>query len=184
MKTFTKITSIFLLTLGLSVQLAQAQSDTASSAQNVYVELLGPGITFSGNYDSRFSKRQDGLGGRVGIGYASDSDFSIFSIPLQVNYLLGNKGKYFEMGLGATYVNFSGSDTYAFLGESSTYFYTDNSSRRYRESTVLGTTTFGYRSQPVNGGFNFRGSINPVFNSNGFYPFFFGVSFGYTFKNK
>lgn len=184
MKTLIKITLIIFLSSGLWSNSAKAQGDTTSRAQNVYVELFGPGITFSANYDSRFSKRQDGFGGRAGLGYASDSDFSIFSIPLQVNYLLGNKGKYFEMGLGATYVNFSGSDTYAFLGESSTYFYTDNSASRYKESTVLGTTTFGYRSQPVNGGFNFRGSINPVFNSNGFYPFFFGVSFGYTFKNK
>jgi hypothetical protein len=41
--------------------------------------------------------------------------------------------------------------------------------------------TFGYRYQPVNGGFNFRAGINPIFNSSAFIPYFAGISFGYTF---
>lgn len=183
MTNFTIVT-ILLLSFCTLFNSAKAQSDTTKRAQNVYLELLGPGLTFSANYDARFSKRQDGLGGRVGLGYASDNDFSILSIPLQVNYLLGRKGKYLELGLGATFASYSGEDSFSFLGKNSIYTYNNSSSSRHRQSTVLGTTTVGYRSQPVNGGFNFRASINPVFNSGGFNPFFFGLSFGYTFKNK
>jgi hypothetical protein len=90
-------------------------------------------------------------------------------VPLQLNYLLGKNDKYFEIGAGATYASFnSGSD---FLGFKST----PSSS-----SQLFGTMTFGYRYQPVDGGFNFRASFNPIIYSSNFTPFF-GISFGYTF---
>lgn len=161
------IMTVLLLSI-LSVSHTKAQTDVDSRAQNVYVELGGPGLLFSANYDTRFGNRRDGFGGRVGAGYVSASSNSFFSLPVQANYLLGKRGKYFEIGLGATYLSSKDGNENDFLSFDNT-------------STVLGTMTFGYRYQPVNGGFNFRASINPVFNSSTFVPYFAGISFGYTF---
>ena len=147
-------------------------------AQNFYVELLGPGITFSANYDTRFSKKRDGLGGRIGVGYFADNDYSIASYPIQLNYLLGKKGKYFEIGAGATFVTLKDKQRSFSSGN---YYYTDSGFGDFDDSGTIGTLTFGYRYQPVDGGFTFRGSFNPMFNSSQFLPYF-GISLGYTFK--
>ncbi len=45
---------------------------------------------------------------------------------------------------------------------------------------LLGTATFGYRYQPVMGGFVFRIGITPIFARGGGIPWA-GVSFGYAF---
>jgi len=168
MKTLFKITITTLAIIALFVKPTAAQTDGGPRAQNVYVELGGPGLLFSANYDTRFSNRRDGMGGRIGAGYISVDGNSLFTLPIQANYLLGKQGKYFEIGLGATFVSTDGNSRDEFLSFDDT-------------SNVIGTMTFGYRYQPVNGGFNFRASINPVFNSSNFVPYFAGISFGYTF---
>ncbi|OIQ63806.1 hypothetical protein GALL_546520 [mine drainage metagenome] len=148
-----------------------SKSDTTLNvrAQNVYIELGGPGLLFSANYDTRFSQRRDGLGGRIGLGFIETGGASVVTVPLELNYLLGKKDKYFEIGLGATYASFNSGSS--FLSFDST---------PVTSNTVLGTMTFGYRYQPVDGGFNFRASFNPIFDSSNFVPYF-GLSFGYTF---
>ncbi len=138
-------------------------------AQNVYAELAGPGLIFSVNYDTRFSNKQDGLGGRIGIGGLSSNGSSIFTIPVQLNYLLGKSNKFFEIGLGFTYMSYSGSNFDIF------------NDSQINVNKVVGTMNFGYRYQPKEGGFNFRGGISPIFDGNNFIPYYFGVSFGYTF---
>ena len=175
----SKITAIVLLSF-LLFQSAKAQSLTSKQtdslkkirAENVFIELAGPGLLFSGNYDTRFSNKRDGLGARIGFGYAASDGTSFTSVPIQLNYLLGKNGKYFEVGAGLTYTNFSvNSDVFSFSNSQST---------TTKTSTVLGTMTFGYRSQPIDGGFNFRASFNPIITSTSFLPSF-GLSFGYTF---
>jgi len=152
-----------------SARYSKADSTLNVRAQNVYIELGGPGLLFSANYDTRFSQRRDGLGGRIGLGFIETGGVSVVTVPVQLNYLLGKKDKYFEIGLGATYASFnSGSD-----------FFSDGS-KPLTASTVLGTMTFGYRYQPVDGGFNFRASFTPIFYSANFVPYG-GISFGYTF---
>ncbi len=136
-------------------------------AQNIFVELGGPGLLFSANYDTRFTQKRDGIGGRIGAGYVAADNNSLFTLPLQVNYLLGVHNKYFEIGLGATYMGAHDDDKEDFLS--------------FETSTFIGTMTFGYRYQPEIRGFSFRASINPVFNSSNFIPYFAGISFGYTF---
>ena len=131
-------------------------------AQTVYVELLGNGIIFSANYDTRFTNTPDGWGGKIGLGYVGSDGSSALTIPLQVNHLLGKDGKYFEIGLGATYVGGT----------------TDNFDDF--EDDLIGTMTFAYRRQPVDGGFNFRVGVTPLFDENTFWPFWFGLSLGYT----
>jgi len=151
------------------------KADTAKvkRAQNVYVELGGAGLFFSANYDARFSKRKDGLGGRIGFGFVSDNGDSFTSIPIQLNYLAGKHGKYFEVGAGAVYVYYK--NDYNHIADV-IYFH----SLHGGSSTVIGTMTFGYRYQPVEGGFTFRGTFNPLFNTSSFYPYG-GLSFGYSF---
>jgi len=136
-------------------------------AQNVFVELGGQGLLFTANYDSRFSNRRDGLGGRIGIGYiASDGD-NATTVPLSLNYLLGKGKHFFEIGLGATLL--------ATGGNEDTFFFNNNSSK------VIGTMSFAYRLQPVDSGFSLRVGLTPVFNTSFFIPYFGGLSLGYTF---
>jgi len=143
-------------------------------AKSLFVELGGPGIA-SVNYDMRFQKKEDGLGFRVGVGgFSVRSDYGyesvktgMLTVPVGINYLLGrDKKNYFEIGAGFTYVN---------LTEKSDAFEDD------QFSTSFGHLHFGYRLQPEKGGFTFRAGITPVFNGNGFIPYYASLSFGYKF---
>ncbi|GAA4755623.1 hypothetical protein [Flavisolibacter ginsenosidimutans] len=132
-----------------------------AQAKSVYFELGGPGLA-SINFDSRFSKGEAGLGGRVGIGgFSVDGDGVVF-IPIGLNYIVGkDQRNYFEMGAGVTPVIGTG-DAGDF-------------------SSTFGHLLFGYRMQPANGGFTFRAFINPVFGKGFFIPYYGGLSFGYKF---
>jgi hypothetical protein len=144
---------------------------TDRAPQAVFGEVFGRSIVFSANYDRRVFNRVDGLGYTIGLGYISvgddgNSNVGLFSIPITINYLLGNNGKYLEIGAGATYfdANVTGSGD---VSEGS--------------STIIGTMTIGYRSQPINNGFMFRAGINPFFFKNNFIPYYPYISFGYSF---
>jgi hypothetical protein len=143
---------------------AQAQGP----AQSAYVELLGPGLA-SINFDTRFTKKEDGIGGRVGVGYLNMYGDKITTVPIGITYLLGKDGKnYFEVGGGVTLISYKANED--FTREESRY------------SETFGHLNFGYRMQPRNGGFLFRAAFNPVFiPGNGFFPFYGGISFGYKF---
>lgn len=139
----------------------------SSRAQNVFVEVGGQGLLFTANYDTRFGNRRDGIGGRVGIGYISIDGNNATTVPLSLNYLLGKGNKFFEIGLGATVL--------ATSGDENSFFFEDNN------SNVIGTMSFSYRLQPVDGGFSFRVGLTPVFNQDFFVPYYGGLSLGYTF---
>jgi hypothetical protein len=141
-----------------SVTIANSQA-----AKSVFFELGGPGLA-SINFDTRFSSREDGLGGKIGVGgFSIDGEGALF-VPIALNYLIGKDGKnYFEIGGGVTPV-----------------FVSSNSTDENFTST-FGHLNFGYRLQPKNGGFTFRAFVSPVFGSWGFFPYWGGVSFGYKF---
>ncbi|MFN0275802.1 MAG: hypothetical protein ACKVPJ_08665 [Chitinophagales bacterium] len=151
-----------------------AQTEEKISTQSTYVELGGNGLIVSFNYDTRFSRtKPGGLGAKAGFGGLAIGDFKIFTVPLNLNYLLGKNGKYFEVGLGTVYTTAG--------------FFQDEDSN---VAQFLGTMIFGYRSQPVDGGFTFRAGLTPVFGNlkvEGepdtfiFIPYFGGISFGYAF---
>lgn len=150
-----------------SLQLCNAQ------AKSVFFELGGPGLA-SINYDMRFSKAENGLGGRVGIGGFSlgfndgglNARSTVIFVPIGVNYLIGKNTKnYFEIGGGVTPV-FTNATV-------------QNDSENF--SSTFGHLNFGYRLQPQNSGFTFRAFITPVFGEFGFFPYYGGVSFGYKF---
>lgn len=139
------------------------------ATQAVMVELGGTGLIATFNYDSRFSRTSpDGLGAKVGIGGIVVSDYSIFTIPVMVNYLAGKHGKYFEAGIGGTYSN---AGFFAYASESF--------------DPIIGSLYFGYRGQPEDGGFVFRIGLCPVFGNIEdtffFIPYYGGISFGYAF---
>ncbi|MDO4771335.1 hypothetical protein [Porphyromonas sp.] len=141
-----------------------------------FVEAGGAGVSFlSFNFESRFAHQLNGLGARVGASFLSFSEERVFTLPVQLNYLLGSRGKYFEMGIGAT-LFYGYSDPSSSLGgitDQKNYF------------NILGTTTFGYRYQPVKGGFMFRVGFSPLFlHEEGefiFVPYMPYLSFGYSF---
>lgn len=152
-----KIVTLFALALCIS-HVASAQ------AKSVYFELGGPGLA-SINFDSRFTRSESGVGGRIGIGGFSIGGESVVFVPIGVNYLLGKDSKnYFELGGGVTPVLTN-------IGNGSG----DNF------SSTFGHILFGYRMQPANGGFTFRAFVNPIFGSGFFVPYYGGVSFGYKF---
>lgn len=137
---------------------------SAQSAKSVYAELGGPGIA-SFNFDARFNKKEDGLGGRIGIGGFSVDHSGIVVFPIGLNYLMSKDQKnYFELGAGYTPIigtgNLNGDGTF---------------------SSSFGSLWFGYRLQPLKGGFSFRAGMCPVFGNGFFVPYYFGLSFGYKF---
>lgn len=143
----------------------------AQAGKSVYAEIGGPGLA-SANFDMRFSKEEDGFGGRIGVGGFSFSDgygsgrVSIITVPVGVNYLLGKDGKnYFEVGAGFTYIGASSKSDYS----------SDNF------SSSFGNLTLGYRLAPANGGFMFKAQITPVFGKGFFIPYYAGLGFGYKF---
>lgn len=76
-------------------QSAKIDSIPQERVQSVYFELLGPGGLYSVNYDTRLNNRPDGIGLRGGISYTKVTDASLFTLPVQFNYLLGKNYKYF-----------------------------------------------------------------------------------------
>ncbi|MBP6513421.1 MAG: hypothetical protein KA347_12205 [Bacteroidia bacterium] len=138
---------------------------SAQSAQSVYFELGGPGIA-SFNYDTRFSGREGGLGGRIGVGYSKvvSSGSSLVYLPLGINYLLGkDKKHYFEIGGGVTPVFNSSPEGESAINETFAHL------------------VLGYRFQPINKGFTFRAFICPVYGNGIFVPYYVGISGGYKF---
>jgi hypothetical protein len=143
---------------------ALALANKAKSQTAVYFELGGPGIA-SFNVDTRFTGRNDGLGGRVGIGGFSVNDEGALFVPMGLNYLFGKNTKhFFEVGAGFTYVD-----------------YTSHVEEEGMFTTSFGHVSFGYRMQPAGRGFSFRAAIVPIFNKYGYLPYYLGVSFGYKF---
>jgi hypothetical protein len=141
-------------------------ASSQSAAKSVFAEIGGPGIA-SLNFDTRFNKREDGLGMRAGFGGFVIDGSGIVFLPVGLNYLLGKDGKnYLELGAGVTPIFGIGDVN------------TDNGSPF---ETTFGHLNIGYRLQPSKPGFTFRASVNPVFGKGFLWPFYGGISFGYKF---
>lgn len=142
----------------------------------IFVELAGPSTTLGYNFEARLGHRLNGLGIRAGFGIFSVDGDSMISIPVGFNYLMGKRGKYFEMGLTGT-LWIASSDPYGddLLAENGK-----------TQTKVIGNFTFGYRRQPVKGGFLFRAGLSPLFfmganNKLTFNPLFPYLAVGYSF---
>lgn len=144
--------------------------------KNFFVEAGGAGLSpLSFNFETRFARQLNGLGFRVGVSYFGLGSQGFATLPAQINYMLGSRGRYFEMGAGAT----------LFYGYSGLFGGSD--SNKNSRTKLIGTLTFGYRYQPVKGGFTFRAGFTPVFTTDGgdggfvFIPYIPYISLGYSF---
>lgn len=147
----------------------QQLTEEPRNMKAVYFEIFGNSFAYSFNFDIRFTRSDRGLGGRIGIGYTDlpDRD-SLLTAPIMINYLLGKNGKYFEIGGGL--VISKGNQIFDKLG---------------KENDILfGTLVFAFRLQPVNDGFFFKVGLTPVFGSESFIPYWFGLSLGYAFSRN
>lgn len=184
--------AFFLLLFG---QIALAQdTETTPATQAIFIELGGPGLPYSFNYDFRFDKtRMDSWGMRLGFGgYALEGD-SFFSLPVMVNKLYGKGNHFFEMGFGATFLAFK-NEVYeynnCYTDQNGNYICNPTSNSNSGTAfildidgspSVMGVLNFGYRRVPTDGGFMWKINLNPIFNNNGFWPLFAGVGLGYSF---
>jgi hypothetical protein len=150
----------------------------AQRSSSVFVELGGPGLA-SINYDSRFGDKEDGFGGRVGIGAfglrsvptanqgQSNTHATVIYVPVGVNYIMGNDGRnFFELGAGVT------------AAITSAHFRKDDF------TSTFGHVLLGYRIEPEEGGITFRVFWSPAVGGFGFIPYLGGVSVGYKFHGK
>lgn len=175
----------------LAASLVQAQGDATRS---VFVEIGGPSLVYSFNYDFRFDKENlDSWGLRVGAGGYKLEDESLLTVPVQATRLLGNGRNYFEVGAGFTFINYTNRYTvYDYnnydpnTGESP--IIGQKTEKDYHfildigdTPSFVGTLNIGYRRIPENGGFTFRANMTPLFNTRGFWPLFAGVGLGYAF---
>ena len=140
---------------------------TNQRAQCVFGELGGNGLMFSANYDIRFAKKQNGFGGRAGLGFFTSIFGSGVTFPLGVNYLLGKRSSYLEAGLGVTIANFTDSDLFRDLLEGQT--------------SAAFVPSLGYRYQPLSKGFTGRIFVSPFIFTEGGAEFWAGLSAGYKF---
>jgi hypothetical protein len=155
---------LFLIT---TISILAATTAAAQAAKSIYFELGGPGLA-SFNFDTRFGNREDGIGGRIGIGGFSIEGTSAVFVPIGINYIIGkDQRNYFEIGGGVT-PTFISEDL---VGEDDNF------------TGTFGHLVFGYRLQPRDGGFTFRAFMCPVFGEGGFIPYYAGLSFGYKFGN-
>ncbi|WP_157740653.1 hypothetical protein [Mucilaginibacter xinganensis] len=181
-KTFT-LKAVFLLLLIASSHYLKAQNleenpikrDSTivevKKPRTVFLEVGGPGLALTVNYDTRFGDKRDKWGYRVGAGYYNTGANWVASVPLQLNYLYGiGKGagnSFVELGAGTTFVRSQGSSR-------GTTFQFDNI------TGFIATGTIGYRFQQDNGGINFRLAFVPILYDDGFIAEG-GFSIGYTF---
>lgn len=86
-----------LITLSGQKKVSKGSWNFEGSKNAFFVEVLGNGLLFSANYDIRVSNK---FGIRVGIGYigSTTGEGGILIVPVMGNFLLGNNGRYFEVG--------------------------------------------------------------------------------------
>lgn len=165
LKTIIAFSLLMYVTHTAMAQGVEREGKTTANASQVYLEAGGSGIIYSVNYDGRFGKIENGLGFRIGIGGASYGGDGYVAIPAQVNYLLGSKGQYLELGGGITY-----------LSVSDIFFDSNNSA-----STVVGSFVIGFRKQPFGKkGLTWRLAFSPFIGFDGFQPWA-GASVGFRF---
>lgn len=142
--------------------------ETQIQAKNVFLQVGGAGLAISVNYDTRFGKTRDGWGYTVGLGGFVSGGNSVFTVPFQVNFLIGEHSSMLEVGAGTTFLRSTGDSkgtTWAFD----------------RITGFIATGSIGYRYQPEHKGINFRLAFTPLLTDEGLIPVG-GVSIGYTFK--
>ena len=141
----------------ISAPPAAGPAKERSAMNNVYVEGLGAGGLYSVNYERVIGD----FAPRVGFSYVSISESAtaggmtasasatIMTFPITVSYLgIGSLNHIFEVGAGATILSASGSGG----------FNRDSASGSGMGAWPL--VLAGYRYQPADGGFFFKGGLD------------------------
>jgi hypothetical protein len=164
------VSTLVFLACCIYVNAQDSKNITGTRAQSVYVELGGNGGFLSFNYATQFSKKNNGLGARAGIGFIPGFGFgfgvisTIFTFPLGLNYLVGLGPHYLEAGAGAT---ISSGAIFTVAGGG-------------RVTGIAFVPSIGYRYQPLRRGFTARDVASPLIGSGGA-TFWAGVSAGVRF---
>lgn len=181
------------LFIGLYLSTTYAQESNVSTRnKSVFVEFGGSSATIvSGNFDMRFNKgRADGLGVRVGIGGgAIKEDYVLgegskktktLTVPVEVNYILGERRFSFEIGCSVTYMSITEDSSYRLFDE----YYESNES----ENLIVSYVPIGFRWKPKHNGFLLKLNVGPIFNysapnlaSDESVGIFGGLALGYSF---
>lgn len=161
---------------------SQTPLPVTGPALNIYGDIGGPGGIISINYDRRFTGEK-GLGFRAGLGAIllsrPVSDILTetkphLTFPLELNYLMGTEGHYFELGAGMTFLgNMSSAPTVTEKDES-----TPVAATPARAEDMIWHATLGYRYQPLKRGFTSRIFLSPVKTPNSSVFLYGGISFG------
>lgn len=179
----------------LSMMLLTASSMMAQQkVKSLSVELFGAQNTIGINYDSRL-KGNSGLGYRVGIGFGYGDNSNLFDqnikgvgVPLEMNYLLGNKHHKLEIGVGTSLGIYHVKETTWYYNQPVPPETEGQAEQHTSTSNRFGYFLFGdlgYRYQR-NNGLMFRIGISPSFNfgdkyglkKSAFYPY---IGLGWSF---
>ena len=148
------LVSVCLCILAVTAFCQQRNREKVVYGEFVYLSGLG---VITANFDSRFAKKQDGLGYHLGAGILSGGSTTVFIIPVGLNFLKGKKAPhYFEGGLGVNII-------------------TD---KDYGSSAVF-VPSIGYRYQRKVNGVSFRFFLAPWISQE--FLLAGGISIGYKF---
>ena len=151
------VLSYLLSMYGFAIQKGAGEENFSRNV--IFLEAGGNGVGFSVNQEGFFTKK---VGLRLGLGSLAVYGLSI---PIMLNYYLGEDNNKLELGAGITHFS-KGTDDGVF-GD---------------RSTVLIGVTMGLRHQNKYHGVVIRVSFTPLFNlsTNRFIPFG-GLSLGFSF---
>jgi hypothetical protein len=197
MKTKSPYLRLFYVLITLTVMImnttyAQESVDIHRN-KSLFIEAGGSGVAMlTANFDFRFNKgRNDGLGMRVGIGGESsktepllgegETSTKLFTIPLEVNYILGEKRFSFEIGYSLTYVSESKNSRFRLFNPGYT---SENESGNF----IVSYIPVGCRLKPKKDGFMLKFNVGPLWNysaanifSDDKIQFWAGFALGYSF---
>jgi hypothetical protein len=154
-----------------------SENDKGREAKNaIYLDLAGPGLFYSLNYDREL---MPDLSARIGFSYFSigakatagdtsaSAEFGYWAVPITASYLgIGSKSNMLELGGGPVIMHMKVSGD-AFFKPS------DQKAGASYSATMLAMTALaGYRHQPEDGGFVFRIGLSPekIFGVPGIWP--------------
>ncbi len=162
---------LLLVLLSSETTYAQAEEPNPQSAKHsVYLELGGNAGIYTVNYDRKFA---DHFSGRVGFmvfggqsDQPTDDQIGVAIFPITANYLASSGSHRLELGAGPLFMAAGGElERYGSVGGA---------------GFAGVTSTFGYRYQPVGGGFVFRIGLVPFYSASR-PQLWAGLSLGYSF---
>jgi hypothetical protein len=169
--------AVAILAVTAAAATAAAQAPVPSARNGMYFELGGNAILYSLNYDHRFTNTWTGRAGLMFVsaeGTDPDTgdriDVSLGVVPVMVNALLGRGTHRLELGVGPLFAVGGGEIEDAEVGDV----------EEFSGAGLAGvTSTFGYRRQPLGGGFLFRAGLTPFYS--GGLQIWAGISAGWSF---